>query len=80
MLTLFPVKKVGIYNRVVGKVQNGSIVLFHNDADHTPEALPRILETLKGEGYEFVFINDLIYKENYEIKPDGTQYKIESDG
>ena len=65
-----------IYNRVVGKVQNGSIVLFHNDADHTPEALPRILETLKGEGYEFVFINDLIYKENYEIKPDGTQYRI----
>ena len=64
-----------ICNRVVKKVKNGSIVLFHNDADHTPEALPTILKTLKDEGYEFVFISDLIYKENYEIKHDGTQCK-----
>ena len=65
-----------IYNRVVSKVQPGSIVLFHNDADHTPEALPNILKTLKDQGYEFVFINDLIYQDNYEIKHDGTQCKI----
>ena len=64
-----------IYKRVVGKVKNGSIVLFHNDAEHTPEALPKILKTLKDEGYEFVFIDDLIYKDNYEIKHDGTQIK-----
>ncbi len=65
-----------ICKRVTSKVKNGSIVLFHNDAEFTPTALPRILETLKNEGYEFVFINDLIYKENYEIKHDGTQCKI----
>ncbi len=65
-----------ICQRVTSKVKNGSIVLFHNDADHTPEALPNILKTLKNDGYEFVFINDLIYKENYEIKHDGTQCKI----
>lgn len=65
-----------IYKRVTSKVKNGSIVLFHNDAEHTPEALPNILKTLKEEGYEFVFIEDLIYKENYEIKHDGTQCKI----
>ena len=64
-----------IYKRVVGKVKNGSIVLFHNDAEHTPEALPNILNTLKEQGYEFVFIDDLIYKDNYEIKHDGTQCK-----
>jgi peptidoglycan/xylan/chitin deacetylase (PgdA/CDA1 family) len=67
-----------ICQRVIKKVKNGSIVLFHNDADHTPEALPTILKTLKDEGYEFVFISDLIYKENYEIKHDGTQ--CEKDG
>ena len=61
---------------MVGKVKNGSIVLFHNDAEHTPEALPKILKTLKDEGYEFVFIDDLIYKDNYEIKHDGTQVKL----
>ena len=65
-----------IYKRVVGKVKPGSIVLFHNDAEHTPEALPNILKTLKEQGYEFVFIDDLIYKDNYEIKHDGTQCKM----
>ena len=67
-----------ICQKVTSKVKNGSIVLFHNDAEYTPEALPRILETLKNDGYEFVFISDLIYKENYEIKHDGTQCKIEN--
>ncbi|MBO5357990.1 MAG: polysaccharide deacetylase family protein [Clostridia bacterium] len=67
-----------ICKRVTSKVKNGSIVLFHNDADHTPEALPTILKTLKDEGYEFVFIEDLIYKDNYEIIHDGTQCKIEN--
>ena len=64
-----------ICKRVTSKVKNGSIVLFHNDADHTPAALPNILKCLKDEGYEFVFITDLIYKENYEIIHDGTQCK-----
>lgn len=62
-----------IYRRVTGKVTNGSIVLFHNDAEHTPEALPRILKDLKEQGYEFVFISDLIYKENYTIDHAGMQ-------
>ena len=65
-----------ICKRVTSKVKNGSIVLFHNDADHTPEALPTILKCLKDDGYEFVFIEDLIYKKDYEIKHDGTQCKI----
>ena len=68
-----------ICQRVTSKVKNGSIVLFHNDADHTPAALPNILKCLKDEGYEFVFISDLILKENYEIKHDGTQCKIENE-
>ena len=64
-----------IYKRVTSKVTNGSIVLFHNDAEHTPEALPNILKTLKDEGYEFVFIDDLIMKENYTIDHSGKQIK-----
>ena len=65
-----------ICQRVISKAHPGGIVLFHNDADHTPAALPTILKTLKDDGYEFVFISDLILKENYEIKHDGTQCKI----
>lgn len=56
----------------------GSIVLFHNDADHTPEALPTILKCLKDDGYEFVFISNLILKENYTIDHTGKQCKIEN--
>ncbi|MBO4694218.1 MAG: polysaccharide deacetylase family protein [Clostridia bacterium] len=62
-----------IYQRVTSRVTNGSIVLFHNDAEHTPEALPNILKTLKDEGYEFVFIDDLIMKDNYTIDHTGKQ-------
>ena len=49
-----------ITQRVTSKVQAGSIVLFHNAAKHTPEALPTILETLLQEGYTFVPISQLI--------------------
>ncbi len=49
-----------ITKRVTGKVQPGSIVLFHNAAKHTPEALPTILENLLQQGYTFVPISQLI--------------------
>lgn len=62
-----------ITNRVVSAVEPGSIVLFHNAAKHTPEALPGIIEALQAEGYEFVPISQLIYKENYTIDHTGKQ-------
>ena len=40
-----------ITKRVTSKVQPGSIVLFHNAAKNTPEALPSIIEYLLQEGY-----------------------------
>ena len=49
-----------ITKRVTTKVQSGSIVLFHNAAKHTPEALPTILEDLLQQGYTFVPISQLI--------------------
>lgn len=56
-----------ITKRVTGKVQPGSIVLFHNAALHTPEALPAILETLLGQGYTFVPISQLILPGEYNV-------------
>ena len=49
-----------ITQRVISKVQPGSIILFHNAAKHTPEALPGILETLIREGYTIQPISQLI--------------------
>ena len=42
-----------ITQRVTSKVQPGSIVLFHNAALHTPEALPAIIEGYLEAGYSF---------------------------
>ena len=50
-------------------------MLMHNDAEHTPAALPTILKTLQDDGFEFVLIEDLIFKDNYEIRHDGMQCK-----
>lgn len=62
-----------ITSRVTSKVQPGSIVLFHNAALHTPEALPAIIEYLVANGYSIVPVSELILKENYEIDHTGRQ-------
>ena len=66
---------VEIYERVTDKTKNGSIILFHNAAKNTPEALPKILEKLKKDGFEFVKIEDMIYKKDYYIDNSGKQIK-----
>jgi len=63
-----------IENKVVGKVNDGSVVLFHNAAKNTPEALPDILEKLTQKGYEFVTVSELIYLDNYYIDHTGRQH------
>ena len=71
-----------ITQRVTSKVQPGSIVLFHNAALHTPEALPGILEYLIGQGYTVVPISELIwqgtYNTDYTIDHTGRQFPAES--
>ncbi len=62
-----------ITNRVKSAIQPGGIVLFHNAAKHTPEALPGLIESLLAEGYEFVPISQLIYTDNYTIDHTGMQ-------
>ena len=64
-----------IFDRVTKKVSPGSIVLFHNAALHTPEALPSILEKLQSDGYEIVPISDLIIHGEK-----GTDYTIDHTG
>jgi len=64
-----------IYNRVTAKTQNGSIILFHNAAKNTPEALPKILEKLKNDGFEFKKISEMIHKKDYYVDNTGKQIK-----
>ena len=59
--------------RITPSVENGSIILFHNNSDHIVEALPVIVDTLLEQGYSLVHVSDLIYKDNYTINNNGIQ-------
>ena len=60
-----------ITRRVTGSVRDGSIVLFHNAALHTPEALPAILEYLLANGYRVVPVSELLLRGETEIDNTG---------
>jgi polysaccharide deacetylase family sporulation protein PdaB len=64
-----------IVQRVLSRAENGSIVLFHNGVENTAEALDTILTELSVQGYSFVSVNDLIYKDNYYLDHTGKQHK-----
>lgn len=60
--------------RIMDKVQAGSILLFHTGTKNTASALPSILSRLKDEGYEFCPVGELIYYDNYSIDNAGRQH------
>ena len=62
-----------IRDRVLKNVQPGSIVLFHNAAEHTPEALPEILDSLIRDGYTIVPISELLLEGETSIDHTGRQ-------
>lgn len=59
--------------RIKSKIKPGSIILMHNGAKNTPEALPKIIDEIKAEGYQIVPISELIMKENYCVDTQGKQ-------
>ena len=63
-----------ITERVIKGVQPGSIVLFHNAAEHTPEALSGIIEQLLADGYTIVPISELLLTGEYSIDHTGRMH------
>ncbi len=57
------------------ELKNGAIILMHNGAKYTAQALPAVIEKLQADGYEIVPISQLIYKENYHLDVTGKQIK-----
>ena len=55
---------------------NGSIILCHNGAKYTAQALDSIIKGLKKKGYEIVPISKLIYKKNYQMDHEGRQFSV----
>jgi peptidoglycan-N-acetylglucosamine deacetylase len=66
-----------IKSRVIKKVRNGSIILFHNDTTHTAVILKDIISALKSEGYGIIPVSEMIYRDKYIMDFDGRQKKTE---
>ena len=58
-------------SRVKSKLCPGSIILMHNGAKNTPEALPKIIEMIQDEGYIIVPISQLIPEGDYYTDHEG---------
>lgn len=58
------------------KTKNGSIILMHLGAEHSKEALKKIIKTLLDEDYKIVPISELVYpKDSSYIDSNGTQHQ-----
>ena len=57
------------------ELKNGAIILMHNGAKYTAEALPQVIEGLLAQGYEIIPISELIYRENYHLDVTGRQHQ-----
>ena len=54
---------------------NGSIILCHNGAEYTAQALDTLITRLEEQGYEIVPISELIYREDFHMNFEGRQIK-----
>lgn len=62
-----------ITRRILSRIHPGAIVLFHNNAESTPAALPRILSALQAGGWRIVPISQLLHPGPYTIDHEGRQ-------
>lgn len=62
-------------SEILAKVQNnlapGAIILMHNGAKNTPDALPSVIEYIQSQGYEIVPISQLLPKGSYTTDANG---------
>ncbi len=64
-----------ITERITSRTTNGSILLFHNGVENTAEALDKSLTALEQQGYSFVSVEELIYKDDFYLDHAGRQHK-----
>lgn len=61
-----------IVRRVNQQLKGGNVILLHDgggDRSNTLQALPKIIETLKGQGYTFVTVSHLLGKSRDTLMP-----------
>lgn len=65
-----------IIDRVLGRVEDGGIILMHIGRIETVQALPAIIDGLLARGYEIVRVTDLLSLRR-DGEPDTTQYVVQ---
>ena len=71
-----------IVDGVLRQAEDGNIILFHDgggDRSQTVEALPKVIDGLRAQGYQFVSVSDLIGKTRAEVMmPLSTTERLEA--
>jgi peptidoglycan/xylan/chitin deacetylase (PgdA/CDA1 family) len=73
-----------LYNRILKNLSGKDIILLHSGVETTCKALPKIIKTLKQQGYKFVTVSEYISMvsqskdktwANYLVNAEGKIYK-----
>lgn len=60
-----------ILDSVLPKLENGSIILCHNNGFAIEEYLPKLIDTAKEQGYRFVTVSELLPDTDRNIDNNG---------
>ena len=66
-----------VEENAVGAAGDGAIILMHDIYNSTVDAVPRIIDRLRGEGYEFVTVSELAEERGVELANGVTYFKFE---
>jgi len=66
-----------IIKQCTRKIESGDIVLFHNDAQFTKEALPKVLEFYQAKGFRIVPVTEILLEGDTTIDVQGKQHPVQ---
>ena len=66
-----------LIDSVLSDVQSGDIIMFQNNMEQTPKALPQIILGLRERGFRIVTISDLLLDTDYVVDAKGAQKRIQ---
>ena len=67
-----------LIDRVTLGLHPGAIILCHNNGTYTAEAIDVIIPYAQQQGYQFVPVGELIYRDAYQVNRQGMQQKPET--
>ena len=67
-----------IIKQCTHRVDNGDIVLFHNDSNDIVNALPSVIQYYQGLGFEIIPVSQLLLSGEYTIDVQGKQHPVKT--